>query len=150
MKKILCIFVISIIMISFSVSNELKTTKGDLSANNLSIFTDIDFGDALIKAKKENKLIMLFIHEEGGPWCSRMREGAFKDKDVLELLNENYISVDLDRYEDIVPKEYYTGFVPVVYLVDPHSKKILKSSIGYTEAMSLADKLEETSEFRDE
>jgi len=112
-------------------------------------FLDISFEEAIKQAQKEKKLIMMFIHEDGGPWCEKMRVGTFKNKEIISILNENYISIQFDKYEDEIdiPMKLIPGFIPTIYIIDPKTSKVMIEITGYTEAMSLYDKLEESIEF---
>ena len=51
----------------------------------------------LQKAKKENKLIFLSIGYSTCHWCHVMAKESFEDNEVAKLLNDNYISIKLDK-----------------------------------------------------
>ncbi len=55
--------------------------------------------EAFEKAEKENKLIFLSIGYSTCHWCHVMEEESFTDDAVAKLLNENYISIKVDREE---------------------------------------------------
>ncbi len=55
--------------------------------------------EAFEKAKKENKLIFLSIGYSTCHWCHVMEEESFTDEVVAKLLNDNYISIKVDREE---------------------------------------------------
>ncbi|HIP62069.1 MAG TPA: thioredoxin domain-containing protein, partial [Sulfurovum sp.] len=55
--------------------------------------------EALEKAKKENKLIFLSIGYSTCHWCHVMREESFEDEAIAAMLNEDYISIKVDREE---------------------------------------------------
>lgn len=54
---------------------------------------------ALEKAKKENKLIFLSIGYSTCFWCHKMAKEAFSDEKIAEFLNENFISIKVDKEE---------------------------------------------------
>lgn len=54
---------------------------------------------ALDKAKKENKLIFLSIGYSTCFWCHKMAKEAFSDLDIAKFLNENFISIKVDKEE---------------------------------------------------
>lgn len=54
---------------------------------------------ALEKAKKENKLIIISIGYSACHWCHVMMHENFEDTTVARLMNENYISIKVDREE---------------------------------------------------
>lgn len=55
--------------------------------------------EAFEKAKKENKLIFLSIGYSTCHWCHVMEEESFTSDGVATLLNDNYISIKVDREE---------------------------------------------------
>ncbi len=54
---------------------------------------------AFEKAKEEDKLIFLSIGYFSCHWCHVMEEESFKDKEISQILNENYISIKVDKEE---------------------------------------------------
>jgi hypothetical protein len=55
--------------------------------------------EALTKAKSENKPIFLSIGYSACHWCHRMREESFEDPEVAAFMNNNYVSIKVDREE---------------------------------------------------
>ncbi len=55
--------------------------------------------DALNKAKKENKLIIVSIGYTACHWCHVMEKQSFADQEVAELMNKHFISIKVDREE---------------------------------------------------
>ncbi len=53
--------------------------------------------EALEKAKKENKLIFLSIGYSTCHWCHVMEEESFTDLEVAKLLNDDFVSIKVDR-----------------------------------------------------
>ncbi|HLR67639.1 thioredoxin domain-containing protein [Virgibacillus alimentarius] len=55
--------------------------------------------EAFQKAKQENKPIFLSIGYSTCHWCHVMAHESFEDEDVAAILNENFISIKVDREE---------------------------------------------------
>tara|TARA_A100001015_G_C15011596_1_gene723368 strand:- start:109 stop:525 length:417 start_codon:yes stop_codon:yes gene_type:complete len=55
--------------------------------------------EAFERAKKEDKPIFLSIGYSTCHWCHVMAHESFEDEDVALLLNEDFISIKLDREE---------------------------------------------------
>tara|TARA_R110000737_G_scaffold332699_1_gene349760 strand:- start:1593 stop:3926 length:2334 start_codon:yes stop_codon:yes gene_type:complete len=53
--------------------------------------------DALAKAEQENKLIFLSIGYSTCHWCHVMEKESFTDLEIAKTLNENFISIKVDR-----------------------------------------------------
>ena len=55
--------------------------------------------EALEKAKKENKLMLISIGYAACHWCHVMEKESFEDQEVADLMNEHYICIKVDREE---------------------------------------------------
>lgn len=55
--------------------------------------------EVLEEAKKTNKLILISIGYSSCHWCHVMEEETFEDTEVAKLMNENFISIKVDREE---------------------------------------------------
>ncbi len=55
--------------------------------------------EALEKAKKENKLVIISIGYSACHWCHVMERESFEDSAAAALMNEHYISIKIDREE---------------------------------------------------
>ena len=129
----------------FVILNSVSYSSSKINTINSSIhFYKNDFEDIAKKAKKENKLIMLFIYSNYGSWCNKMRNETFHNKNVLSLLKKHYISIQLDRIEEEIdiPDEINALTSPSIFLINPKTMETLDSSIGYINGSDLSDKLD--------
>jgi uncharacterized protein YyaL (SSP411 family) len=55
--------------------------------------------NALAKAKKENKLIIVSIGYSACHWCHVMEHESFENQKVAETMNQNFINIKVDREE---------------------------------------------------
>ncbi len=55
--------------------------------------------EALEKAKKEDKLIIISIGYAACHWCHVMEHESFEDSIVAKVMNDNFISIKVDREE---------------------------------------------------
>jgi uncharacterized protein len=55
--------------------------------------------EALAKAKKEDKPILLSVGYSSCHWCHVMAHESFEDNDIAQLMNEHFVCVKLDREE---------------------------------------------------
>ena len=55
--------------------------------------------EAFAKAKAEDKPVFLSIGYSACHWCHVMERESFEDKETARLLNENFVSIKLDREE---------------------------------------------------
>ena len=106
-----------------------------------------DFDKTVQLAQKQNKLVYVFLHEDGCPWCRRMENRVLKDADIEKTLEEGYLSVKIEK-DDNIPSSIDTHFYPSSLIVDPSdSNHILMKLIGFTGAKPLLARLRETREF---
>jgi uncharacterized protein len=59
------------------------------------------------KAKAEDKLLLVSIGYAACHWCHVMEHECFEDEEVAALMNENYISIKVDREERPDVDHYY-------------------------------------------
>jgi len=55
--------------------------------------------EALEKAKKENKLMLVSIGYSACHWCHVMEHESFEDDSVAKVMNENFVCIKVDREE---------------------------------------------------
>ncbi|MBD3414166.1 MAG: DUF255 domain-containing protein [Candidatus Aminicenantes bacterium] len=67
--------------------------------------------DAISRAKKENKPIFLSIGYSSCHWCHVMERESFTDPEIAEILNNNFISIKVDREERPDIDEIYMSAV---------------------------------------
>ncbi|MEA1981387.1 MAG: thioredoxin domain-containing protein, partial [candidate division Zixibacteria bacterium] len=66
--------------------------------------------EALEKAKSEDKLIFLSIGYAACHWCHVMERESFENKEIAQILNENFISIKVDREQRPDLDEIYMSF----------------------------------------
>lgn len=82
-----------------------KNLLGDESSPYLKIHAEqpvhwMAWGDdAFLKAKEENKPVLLSIGYSTCHWCHVMARESFEDQEIADYLNEHFISIKLDREE---------------------------------------------------
>src|SRR3989344_6835398 len=62
-------------------------------------------------AKKNNKLIFVSIGYSSCHWCHVMAEEAFKDNESSQYLNNNFISIKVDREQRPDIDHYFMSFI---------------------------------------
>jgi len=55
--------------------------------------------EALARAKAENKPILLSIGYSACHWCHVMERESFENEQIAQLMNENFVSIKVDREE---------------------------------------------------
>jgi thioredoxin-related protein len=91
-----------------------------------------DYNEAVKIAKKEHKLIYVFISSSHCGWCHRFEKRTLQDQNVKKALKKEFITVHLIRDLDDIPKIFKQSPVPRHYFTDAN-KNILYDSLGYRE-----------------
>lgn len=66
--------------------------------------------EALQRAEKENKLVLVSIGYSSCHWCHVMEEETFENEAVATLMNKKYISIKVDREERPDVDQVYQNF----------------------------------------
>ena len=67
--------------------------------------------DVLARAKKENKLVFVSIGYFSCHWCHVMQRESYRNEKIAKLLNDNFISVKVDRELNPALDAYLIDFV---------------------------------------
>ncbi|QSZ42271.1 DUF255 domain-containing protein [Sulfurimonas aquatica] len=89
-----------------------------------------DYKVALKEAKKQNKLVYIFITSDSCGWCRKFEDTTLQDEYIKERLAKEFISIHISREWDPVPKQFETAPVPRHYFTDSDGE-ILYSSLGH-------------------
>ena len=89
------------------------------------------YKEALTKAKKEQKNVMLLVTSERCGWCRKLEKTTLKDEKVIERLNKNYIVVHLNRGEGDYPDSFKVSSVPATLFLRVDGTLIIKKVVGY-------------------
>lgn len=91
------------------------------------------FNDALLLAKKGNKVVFLDIYATWCGPCKMLKRNTFSDSEVGEVFNKNFINIAIDAEkgegEEIARKYKVSGF-PTLLFVNPDGS-VVKSTMGY-------------------
>jgi len=102
-----------IIVVSCSQSNTTINQKEDLKSNDLinetspyllqHAYNPVDWkawnNETLKLAQDRNKLIIISVGYSACHWCHVMEEESFENDSVATIMNENFISIKIDREE---------------------------------------------------
>ncbi|XP_076163521.1 spermatogenesis-associated protein 20 isoform X2 [Ptiloglossa arizonensis] len=67
--------------------------------------------EALKRAKNEDKLIFLSVGYSTCHWCHVMEKESFKNKEIAEIMNKNFINIKVDREERPDIDRIYMTFI---------------------------------------
>lgn len=67
--------------------------------------------EAFEKAEREDKPVFLSIGYSACHWCHVMEKESFEDEEIAKILNENFISIKVDKEENPDVDNYYMIYV---------------------------------------
>jgi len=92
---------------------------------------ETNYKEALNKSQKLKKNIMLVLVSNFCPWCRKFEQRVLLKNEVNEIVQKNYIPLILNKEKDPFPKEFDTGFTPIIHFIDYKTQKSYKNVIGY-------------------
>lgn len=110
-----------------------KITKVVINEENFAseMKYETNYDEAVKKSKKLQKNIMLVLVSNYCPWCRKFEQRVLLKEEVNTIIQKNYIPLILNREKDPFPKEFDTGFTPIVHFIDYKTQKSYKNVVGY-------------------
>lgn len=85
-----------------------------------------NFNNALCIAKKENKLVYLFIGADRCKHCDRFKKQTLSNKILIEKMKKEYVLLYMSRDQHKIPDGFEKYGVPMHYFLTPEGKIIAK------------------------
>ena len=123
----------------FSISATYKTPAPKPAAETGINFFKGSYKDALIEAKKENKLVFIDAYASWCGPCKMLRQNTFTDKEVSDYFNAHFInlSVDIEKGEGVaLATKYKVTHYPTLIITDNDGKRIT-FTVGYIQPEDL-------------
>ena len=109
-----------------------------LSAQEIN-FTNKKWSKVLMMAKKQNKLIFVDVSADWCGPCKQMEKNTFKNVDVINFFNENFINVrlmdDSEELDEFGITYEYDAFPTMFYI--NHKGEVVKKIVGGQDAEEL-------------
>jgi len=102
-----------------------------LSLNAAELKWADTYTQAIEKAKKQNKNVMLLITTKTCRWCRKLESTTLKNQRVIERLNRDYISVHVTRDVDDYPSDLQVKGVPTTYFLNVQGAPMIRKVMGY-------------------
>ena len=101
-----------------------------------------NFQNALKTAKKEKKLVYLFIGADRCKHCDRFKKQTLSNKTLIEAMKKEYVLLYMSRDQHEIPEGFERYGVPMHYFLTPEGKIIAKIQ-GSRELIGWYDVLDE-------
>jgi thioredoxin-related protein len=141
--------VLTSIFFTFTACSESNsTTKKEVSIekkDSYGIPWEKDLKTAFLRAKSENKNVMIMAVSENCRWCEKMKKQTLSNEKVAKVL-ENYVLVEADR-ETPSERDQLPPFrhVPIIFFMTPH-KEVIDNLRGYFEPEDFLEYITEMEE----
>jgi len=91
------------------------------------------YNEALAKARKLDKPIMMVFTQEGCPYCYKFEEKTLTVESIDEEVKKYFLPLNVLRYKDKdkYPAELQPLGVPTVLFIDPKTQNVFYRSFGY-------------------
>lgn len=141
MKKILLILSVFLVFVSVYSFKTIHENKINSEVN----FYNGSLKEAVIKAKKEKKMIFLDVYATWCGPCKLLKKTTFKDPELSEYLNKKFISLEINGEEgegkEIVQKYQLKGY-PSLLFIDTNGN-IVNKTLGYYDGKQLLEIVKE-------
>lgn len=92
-------------------------------------FRKIEYSKVFEIAKKENKAVLLYFHFDGCAACVKMEKTAFKDQQVCDFYNSNFVNFEINTKRETgteTNKIYNVRLYPTFIFLDNTGKELHK------------------------
>ena len=94
--------------------------------NGAELNWEHDYNRALATAKKEKKMIYLFIGADNCRHCDRFKAQTLSNKKLIETMKKEYILVYMSRDQHVIPDRFEKYGVPMHYFLTADGKIVAK------------------------
>ena len=110
--------------------------------NAVELNWEHNYDNALASAKKEHKMVYLFIGADVCKHCDRFKEQTLSNKTLIERMKKKYILLYMSRDQHKIPDGFEKYGVPFHYFLTP-TGKIVAEVQGSRELEGWYDVLDE-------
>ncbi len=115
------------------IEENKKLTKVVIDEKNFAteMHYETSYEEAVKKSKKLHKNIMLVLVSNFCPWCRKFEQRVLLKKEVNDIIQKNYIPLIINREKKEFPKQFDTGFTPIVHFIKWKTQESYQNVIGY-------------------
>lgn len=110
---------------------------------------DNDYEKALLQAKKEDKMVYLFIGADECTHCDRFKKQTLSNKELIETMKEDYVLLYMSRDQHKIPNGFEKFGVPMHYFLTPEGN-VTAHVIGSRELEGWYDVLDQLDLMRED
>lgn len=142
MKKII-LLIITVLIIGSALILSIDTNENNNNQMVDGLNSTSDITQAITDAKNENKKILLIFDQDSCYYCDLFKEDTLSNSEVQEILNKEYVVVDIDiNKEGSIASKYKIFGTPSTIFLNKNNKEIHRIE-GYVSANEFLDTLKE-------
>lgn len=142
MKKII-LLIIAVLIISSALILSIDTNENTNNQMVDGLNSTSNITQAITDAKNENKKILLIFDQDSCYYCDLFKEDTLSNSEVQEILNNEYVVVDIDiNKEESIASKYKIFGTPSTIFLNKNNKEIRRIE-GYVSANEFLDTLKE-------
>lgn len=103
---------------------------------------ETSYEKALLKAKEENKILMMIATTKSCPWCRKLERQTLKKDEVDNLIKTKFIPLSVDQDLKNFPSVYEVKVVPTIYFINPKDETVIEKVLGYKNKNEFMDILQ--------
>ena len=104
-----------------------------------------NYTTALQKAKLQHKMVYVLVTSTHCRWCKKFKNETLQNKEVVKKLQKRFVTVELTKGFDTIPKQFSSHFMPSHFFVDANGVQLLED-IGYKTPQEFLEILEDLKE----
>ena len=112
--------------------------------NAASISWQHNYQKALLKAKNEDKPLMVYLYLPNCKTCGYMNGNVFRDRKVIDYMGKNYVAVKLYPNDNGLPAELRSEMSPVFFFLNSQNAEVIESIMGGKNAEKFLKLLQES------
>ena len=101
-----------------------------LVMQNLFAIGGNSYMEGLKIAKDNNKKLLLMVTSKYCGWCNKMKKTTLKDKEILSIIDKNFVFVEVDKNGGDYPRNLVVRGVPAFFVIS-NDNYLLDKFIGY-------------------
>jgi len=129
-----------IVMILSLLTYTLWATDATEAAKRLGV--ESSYAEAIAKAKKEDKMLVMVIVKKHCRWCDKIVDRTLSDTQVKKEL-DSFVTLIVDK-DAVYPADFKENFFPSIFFIDQKTEKSVYENVGYVGTKCFINDLHES------
>lgn len=98
-NKIAVLVILVVIVFFFGLKPHFKNYQPSIEAvegGKPVVFTWLPYNEGLLKAKKENKYVLIYFYTDECGWCRKMEKETYSNEEVKKILSDKFVNIKIN------------------------------------------------------